>query len=175
MLATVYRLYRDARDVAEAIYYTAFVKAQVKSYGPNLQVNGPTNLNRNTVLGRDVHFNGLTVNGEGPVRIGDHFHSGQECMIHTQKHDYEGGSQLPYADGYVHEPVHIEDNVWLGHRVVILPGVTIGEGAIIQMGSVVVRDVPKCAIVGGHPATQFDERDVERYDELRKRQLEREE
>ncbi|WP_407461931.1 acyltransferase, partial [Methanobrevibacter sp.] len=64
--------------------------------------------------------------------------------------------------------VVIEDNVWLGNRVIVLPGVRIGEGAIIQAGSVVVKDIPKCAIAGGHPANVFSLRDADHYEELKK-------
>ena len=64
--------------------------------------------------------------------------------------------------------VVIEDNVWLGNRVIVLPGVTIGEGAIIQAGSVVVKDIPKYAIAGGHPAKVFSSRDKDHYEMLKK-------
>lgn len=50
----------------------------------------------------------------------------------------------------------------------VLGGVTIGEGAIIQAGSVVAKDIPKYAIAGGHPAVQFAQRDTERYKKLQK-------
>jgi acetyltransferase-like isoleucine patch superfamily enzyme len=52
--------------------------------------------------------------------------------------------------------------------VIILPGVTIHEGAIIQAGSVVVKDIEKCAIAGGHPAKVFKYRDIEHYEKLKK-------
>ena len=61
----------------------------------------------------------------------------------------------------------IEDNVWIGNRVIILPGVTIKEGAIIQAGSVVVGDIEKCGIAGGHPAKVFKYRDIEHYEKLK--------
>ena len=60
----------------------------------------------------------------------------------------------------------IENNVWLGDRVIVLGGTTIGEGAIIQAGSVVVSNIPKYAIAGGHPAKVFSKRDVEHYNKL---------
>ena len=52
--------------------------------------------------------------------------------------------------------------------MIVLPGVTMGEGAIVQAGSVVVKDIPKCAIVGGHPANVFSSRDVDHYEKLKK-------
>ena len=57
--------------------------------------------------------------------------------------------------------------MWIGSRVIILGGVHIGEGAIIQAGSVVVTDVPPCAIVGGNPATVFKWRNKEHYYKLK--------
>ena len=75
---------------------------------------------------------------------------------------------IPYDDTVISKDVVIEDNVWLGNRVIVLPGVTIGEGAIIQAGSVVVKDIPKCAIAGGHPANVFSSRDKDHYEKLKK-------
>ena len=63
--------------------------------------------------------------------------------------------------------MEIGDNVWLGTRVIILPGVKIGEVAIIQAGSVVVNSIPCCAIAGGHPAKAFNYRDKEHYYKLK--------
>lgn len=148
-------------------YYTRRVRRQVPSSGSPLQVNGFTSLNENTELGDNVHFNGLRTVGSGAVTIGDNFHSGGGCKIRTQTHDYDSGDAIPYGSGYVVEEVVIEDNVWLGEDVTILPGTTIEEGAIVQTGSVVVSDVPECAIVGGHPAEIFDYRDQDHYETLK--------
>ena len=65
----------------------------------------------------------------------------------------------------------IKDNVWLGNRVIILPGVTVGEGAIIQAGSVVVNTIPDFAIAGGHPARVFSYRDKAKYIKLKEQGL----
>lgn len=60
----------------------------------------------------------------------------------------------------------IGDGVWIGMRAMILPGVTIGEGAVIAVGSVVTKDVPPYTLVGGNPAREikkrFDEKVIER-------------
>jgi acetyltransferase-like isoleucine patch superfamily enzyme len=68
---------------------------------------------------------------------------------------------------YIYKDITIEDQVWLGSRVIVLGGVTIGEGAIIQAGSVVVKDIPKYAIAGGHPCKVFSQRDIEHYEKLK--------
>jgi maltose O-acetyltransferase len=49
-------------------------------------------------------------------------------------------------------PTIIEDNVWIGHRVIIMPGLNIGKGSIIGAGAVVTKDVPAYAVVAGIPA-----------------------
>lgn len=64
--------------------------------------------------------------------------------------------------------VIIGDNVWLGSRVIILPGVKIGEGTVIQAGSVVVSDIPPLSIAGGHPCQVFSMRKVGHYNRLEK-------
>lgn len=148
------------------IIYTYFVQKQVASYGQDLTVNGPSNLSRNSTLGSNVNLNGFKVSGRGKLVIGDNFHSGKECLVITQNHNYEGG-KIPYDEKYNLKPVTIGDNVWFGHRVIVLPGVTIGEGAIIQAGSTVVDDVSPGAIVGGSPAEKFAERDMAHYERLK--------
>ncbi|WP_198408535.1 acyltransferase [Halorhabdus tiamatea] len=120
-----------------------------------------------TSLGNNVNFNGLRIRGGGEVTIGDNFHSGPGCLILTRNHKYDDGNAIPYDDTYVYQSVKIQDNVWLGARVTIIPGVTIEEGAIIQAGSTVTQDIPKGAIAGGHPAEIFDYRDMDHYEHLK--------
>lgn len=55
-------------------------------------------------------------------------------------------------------PIHIHHHAWLGSRAMVLPGVTIGQGAVIAAGAVVTDDVPPSAIVGGVPARVIGER-----------------
>jgi acetyltransferase-like isoleucine patch superfamily enzyme len=108
----------------------------------------------------------MEISGRGKVLIGDNFHSGPECRMITSFHNYEG-LKIPYDETYLDKDIVIGDNVWLGTRVIILGGVIIEEGAIIQAGSVVVSDIPKGAIAGGHPAKVFKYRDLDHYDELK--------
>jgi maltose O-acetyltransferase len=74
---------------------------------------------------------------------------------------------LPYDKVRIKKAVVIEDCVWIGESVCIVPGVTIGEGAIVAMGSVVTRDVPPLAVVGGAPARVIKMRDAEIYWKLK--------
>ncbi|CAH7299585.1 Transferase hexapeptide (Six repeat-containing protein) [Vibrio chagasii] len=131
------------------------------------KVNGLTILSKNTHLGKNVNFNGFRVYGNGKVKIGDNFHSGKGCHIITQVHNYYG-EKLPYDESYIYKNVIIGDNVWFGMNVSVLSNSTIGEGAIIQAGSVVVSDIPALAIAGGNPARVFSYRDKEHYNRLKR-------
>lgn len=148
-------------------YWTLRVRQMAKSCGNHLVVNGRSRVTRNTILGDNVNFNGLEIVGGGEVRIGNNFHSGPGCMLISQNHNYDHGESIPYDATYVYKGITIEDQVWLGSRVLILGGVTIGEGAIIQAGAVVVSDIPKCAIAGGNPAKVFKYRDIDHYERLK--------
>lgn len=150
------------------LFFNFLIKKQAKEHGENLNVFGLSKVTSNTVLGNNVNFNGMKILGRGQVVIGDNFHSGKECMMITHIHNYDNGKAIPYDDTYIHKDIYIHDNVWLGNRVIILGGVEIGEGAIIQAGSVVVKDIPKYAIAGGHPAKVFRYRDIDHYKKLKK-------
>ena len=65
----------------------------------------------------------------------------------TEQHDYNSSEYTPVASN-----VTIEDYVWIASRATILPGVTIGRGAVVVCGAVVTKDVPPLAIVGGVPS-----------------------
>lgn len=144
------------------------LRNKAKMCGQVLNVNNWSMINRNTFLGNNVNFNGMKINGGGKVTIGDNFHSGRDCLMITQNHNYDFGDAIPYDNTYIYKEINIKDNVWLGDRVIILGGVTIGEGAIVQAGSVVVKDVPPYAIVGGNPANVFKYRDIEHYERMKK-------
>ena len=150
-------------------YYTSQVKRACISYEEPLFVNGQSYVSKKTKLGRNVNFNGMKISGCGSVSIGDNFHSGQDCKIISQIHNYEG-TKIPYDETYICKDVLIGDNVWVGDRVIILAGVIIEEGAIIQAGSVVVSNIPKCSIAGGHPAKVFKYRDKLHYEALKNEQ-----
>ncbi len=147
--------------------YTLIAKLQVKSIGNKCNVNALCKFTNMTVLGENCHFNGMRIYGKGNVIIGDNFHSGAECMIITSFHNYDKGCKIPYDETIIDKDVVIENNVWIGHRVVILGGVTLGEGCIIQAGSVVVKNIPAYAIAGGSPAVTFKYRDIEHYTKLK--------
>ena len=99
----------------------------------------------------------------GGISIGRNFHTGRNLTIFSTNHNYEFPDRIPYDDVQLLRPVIIADFVWCGANVTIAPGVHIGEGAIVAAGSVVVKDVPPCAVVGGNPATVLKYRDMAHF------------
>lgn len=151
-------------------FWTFIARRKCKKTGLGMKVNARSSFSSYTETGNFCNFNGIKIQGRGRVIIGNYFHSGQECLIITENHNYEG-QKIPYDETSIVKEVVIGDCVWLGSRVIILGGVHIGEGAIIQAGSVVVRDVPPCAVVGGNPAQIFKWRDKDHYYELKEKEL----
>lgn len=103
----------------------------------------------------------------GGVYIDKYFHTGRGLTILTSNHDYRSTDSVPYGVTDIFKPVKIEGYVWSGIDVTILPGVTIGEGAILGAGTVISKDVPAGAIVVGNPATIVKYRDMEVFTRLK--------
>ncbi len=85
-----------------------------------------------------------------PIHIGDNCMLAPGVHIYTATHPLdaeERNSGVEYG-----KPVRIGNNVWIGGRAVINPGVTVGDNVVIASGAVVTKDVPANAVVGGNPA-----------------------
>lgn len=94
------------------------------------------------------------IDGRGGVTIGDNVDIAQEANIWTAQHDYN--SPVYHTNCL---PVKIGDYVWIATRATILPGVTIGRGAVVAAGAIVTKDVPELSIVAGVPAKVIGKRD----------------
>ena len=107
-------------------------------------------------IGRSVSLNNdVTINADfgGKIFIGDNVLVGPGVIIRAANHVFSN-IEIPIKDqGHDAAPIHIEDDVWLGAGVIVVPGVRIGNGAVIGAGSVVVKDVEPYAIAVGIPAT----------------------
>jgi acetyltransferase-like isoleucine patch superfamily enzyme len=98
------------------------------------------------------------VDCSAPVTIGKGTHVGRRNQLFTHRHD-TGRRDVPVLDAPITTaPITIGDDVMLYHEVVVLPGVTIGDGAVVGIRSVVTRDVPPYAKVAGIPARIIGER-----------------
>lgn len=163
MVRFIYSLYRKL----SRSFWTWNTKRKVVSCGKNLKVNYRSCFSGKVFMGNNCNFNGLNIVGGGTVRFGNYFHSGSDILIITQNHNYDYGEMIPYDDSVELKTITFEDFVWVGSHVIIVGNVTIGEGAIIAAGSVVSKDVPKCAIVGGNPAKVIKYRNIEHFEELK--------
>lgn len=99
---------------------------------------------------------GVRLDGRGGLTIGAGVSIAPDVYLLTADHD----PQSPDFAGRT-APVVIEDQAWLGTRAMVLPGVTVGQGAVVAAGAVVTKDVPPYTIVGGVPARQIGERSRE--------------
>ena len=108
---------------------------------------------RNLILGDDVDLAlGVILTTSGGITIGDRTLVGYRAQIISANHVIPESRGRIYGSGHDKKPVNIGADVWIGANSLILPGVSIGEGAIIAGGSVVSSDVEPYTIVGGVPA-----------------------
>jgi len=148
-----------------------FLKKKFKSCGKDVIFSSGIRFfdRKNISIGTNVRIGAKsTLSGLGGIVIGNNVSFGPEVMIWSDNHNYYAPEMLPYDDEHDEKTVIIQDNVWIGARVCIAPGVTVGEGAVIAMGAVVTKDVPPCAVVAGNPAKVVKYRDVEVYEKLKK-------
>ena len=88
----------------------------------------------------------------GPVTIGSHVNLAQSITVTALNHNFSDTTRRIDEQGISTNPVTIETDVWIGANAVILPGVTIGQHAVVAAGAVVTADVPANTVVGGVPA-----------------------
>ena len=96
---------------------------------------------------------GIRAQINGKAVIGKNVMMGPDVCMYARNHAFDRTDIPMNQQGFTPEkPIVIEDDVWIGARVIILPGVHIGTGAVVGAGAVVTKDVPDYAVVGGNPA-----------------------
>lgn len=108
-----------------------------------------TDFGKNITIGKDVFINsGCHFQDQGGITIGEGSMIGHNVVLATINHDLE-----PRNDRRNHyEPIKIGNHVWIGSNATVLPGVSIGDWAVVAAGAVVVKDVLPYTVVGGVPA-----------------------
>lgn len=127
-------------------------KLMLKSCGKQVNIEQGAIFSAKTSLG---DYSGIGINARinGTCTIGKYVMMGTDVVVITRNHAFDRTDVPMMEQGFEAErPVVIGDDVWIGDRVVILPGVHVGEGSILAAGAVVTQDVPPYAIVGGVPA-----------------------
>lgn len=122
-----------------------------------------TDCGKNINLGKNVFINsGCRFQDQGGIFIGDGVLVGHNVIIATLNHGFKPENR---AD-LIPAPVRIGNKAWIGSGSIILPGITIGENAVVAAGSVVAKDVPANTVVAGNPARilreNIDKADIER-------------
>ena len=112
-----------------------------------------TDWGRNITFGKEVFVNtNCTFMDRGGIIIGDGTMIGPNVSLTTLNHDPNPEKRhVTYC-----QPIRIGKQVWIGLGAIVLPGVTIGDGAIVAAGAVVTKDVPPLAVVAGVPAAIID-------------------
>jgi maltose O-acetyltransferase len=107
-----------------------------------------TNVTKNLTIGEECGFNvGCVIDVGGQIKIGNHVGCGHHVMILSRT--YALGSAAQRAGMPLCDPVVIEDGVWISARCTIMPGVTIGAGAVIGATMVISKDVPSNTLLLG--------------------------
>lgn len=131
--------------IGSRVQLTAWNKVNNLSYHPTISIGNNTSIGDESQI---TCINNITI-GNGVL-------TGKKILITDNSHgllDNENLNTIPIKRKmYSKGPVIIQDNVWIGEKATILPGVTIGEGAIIGANSVVTKDVPAKSLVVGCPA-----------------------
>ena len=132
-------------DLFKAIGRDVFIEAPFHcAYGVNID------------LGNRVYLNaGCTILDTAPVRIGAGSMLGPNVQIYCAEHHKD--LEHRRAGLEIARPITIGTDVWIGGGAILLPGVSVGDGAIIGAGSVVTRDVEAGQTVVGNPARQIGE------------------
>lgn len=139
-----------ARQVAEK---TALLTQIFAAIGNNVHVEKPIRIDYgcNTSIGSNVFINfNFTVLDPGKITIGDNVFIGPGVSLYTALHPLNIAERNTHTGTTL--PITIGNNVWLASDVKIMPGVTIGDGAVIGAGSVVTKDIPPGMLAVGSPA-----------------------
>ncbi|WDF32007.1 DapH/DapD/GlmU-related protein [Arthrobacter agilis] len=104
---------------------------------------------KNITLGQRIFINaGCKLQDQGGVTIGDDCLTGHNVVMATLNHDLNPSKRADMHPA----PIVIGRNVWVGSNATILPGITIGDNAVVAAAAVVTKDVPEDAVVVGSPA-----------------------
>lgn len=138
------------------------VRGFISSCGKNVNIERGAKISSSLRIG-DRSGIGIDCVCAGSVTIGNDVMMAPECVILTRNHAFDR-IDIPMGEQGVQQekPVFIGNDVWIGQRVIILPGVHIGNGVIIGAGAVVTKDVPDYAVVAGNPARIIKYRNTEK-------------
>lgn len=144
------------------VRYIVF-KCLFSSFGSNIYIDyncyfryySKITIGNDVTINRGCRFFGSHHNKDAIIRIGNNVAIAPDVSFFSASHDY---TQLNLPD--TAKSIIIKDNVWIGGRSIILPGVTIGEGCVIGAGSVVSSNIPDWSVAVGNPAKVIKQRKI---------------
>ncbi len=162
-----YRVLKYASSLYDGHEMRRKSKEQIRFCGENTKIeenvaiSWPSRLSigRHCLIQRDCILHSM-----GGIHIGDYVGIGSRSVLVSFSHNYLRPEYLPYDKMITLKPIIIRNFVWIGFATNIMPGVEIGEGAIVGMGSTVTKSVPPLAIVAGNPAEIIGYRNKNQYD-----------
>lgn len=126
-------------------------KMAVEYAGKDINIEKGAKFGYNLSIG-DRSSCGVRCELNGRTYIGNDVLMGPDVIVYTKNHEFRNKNVTIIEQEFQEEkPVYIGDDVWIGRRVIILPGVHIGKGAVIGAGAVVAKDIPEYAIAVGNP------------------------
>jgi acetyltransferase-like isoleucine patch superfamily enzyme len=125
----------------------------IGAYGRVVASTSLNNIGSFIRLGSNVGIGEFAyLGGAGGLEIGDDTIVGQYFSCHPENHNYDDANALIRHQGVTRKGIRIGSNCWIGSKVTVLDGVTIGNGCIIAAGAVVTKSFPDNCIIGGIPA-----------------------
>lgn len=156
---------RIVQNFRDTLLYGKSQLPKIKSIGTGCIVNRSVKLvaPESISIGDYVRIGpNCHLDGTGGVTIGDGTIFGPHVSVLTASHNYDQSELVPYDHTEILRSVTIGRAVWCGRQTLIVPGVTIGDGAVIAAGAVVTRNVAAGSVVGGNPAKEIKVRgDIE--------------
>ncbi len=159
-------IYLLIKNLPSSKYINVF---RTKLYAPYFGSIGKDNIIGRSVNIANIHNielgHNVTINAEvylvashSKIIIGNNVLIAPRCILQTQNHKYIDKNLLISKQGDTSSNIVIQDDVWLGTNVIVLPGVTIAEGCVVGAGSVITRDTDPYGVYVGVPAKKIKDR-----------------
>lgn len=144
------KLFRLVHSARASIMFTQLAECGEDTiFDDNIITNRPKNIfiGSRVFIGKRV-----IIDAYGKIEIGDDCSIAADCKIISGNHNINNIDIEINKQGYIIKDVKIENNVWLGFNVIIMPGVHLGSGTVVGAGSIVTKSFPENSVVAGCPA-----------------------
>ncbi len=164
------KIYMKMRTI---LHKTRIKNLNLHKKGLNVIISEGFNFNRPENITIDSHvYIGpeATMYAHGNIQIKRGSIIGPKVTIYTANHNFKSGAEsIPYDHKLDIQSVEIDENVWVGGNVLLLPGTKLREGVIVGAGSVIAKEIPAYSIVVGNPCIILGTRNIEEYNDLKEK------